>query len=167
MTTVTDGTYRDRILRLLGDRDPIESLAQTAEQVRDVVGRLGPAGLARGLAPGKWTGREILAHLADVELGLGFRIRQVLAEPGHTIQPFDQDAWAGRYASMDPALALKAFLTFREWNLALLRQLTPADFERPAVHPERGPEPLGVIVRHMAGHDINHLQQLEAIAAQG
>ena len=64
MTTVTDGSYRSRILGLLGD-----------------------AGLARSYGPGKWTGKQILAHLADAELAIGFRTRQVLAEERHTIQP--------------------------------------------------------------------------------
>lgn len=163
MGTPTDNAYRDRILAILGDREPIESLAESAGQVRAVAERLGPKGLARSYAPGKWSGAQVLAHLADTELGLGFRIRQILAEPHHRIQPFDQDAWAARYAGLDAELALRSFLALREWNLALLRQLTPAEMERSAFHPERGEEPLGIVVRHMAGHTLNHLRQLETI----
>jgi hypothetical protein len=165
MSGPTDGSYRDRILRILGDRDPVASLEESRSAVERVVGRLGAAGLARSYAPGKWMGLEVLAHLADVELGIGFRIRQVLAEPNHRIQPFDQDAWARAYAEVDPALALRAFLAFRDWNLALLRKLTPDDMQRSAHHPERGEEPLGVVVRHLAGHTLSHLRQLESLDA--
>ena len=67
---------------------------------------------------------------------------------------------------MEPELALRAYTTFREWNLALLRQLGPADLAREAFHPERGPETLGVVVRALAGHDLNHLKQLESLLDQ-
>jgi len=163
MATAADGTYRDRILGLLGEQDPLPSLERTARTVREVVGRLGPGGLTRRSGPGKWSGRQILAHLADCELAIGFRIRQVLTEDGHRIQPFDQDRWAARYDDVDPELALRAFTTFREWNLALIRQLTPEDLARETHHPERGPETLGTIVRLLAGHDLNHLRQLESL----
>ena len=163
MTAPADATYRDRILSLLGDQDPVPSLERTARGVREVVGRLGPGGLARRRGTGTWSGRQILAHLADSELAIGFRIRQVLTEDGHRIQPFDQERWAARYEDVDPELALRAFTTFREWNLALIRQLTPEDLSRETVHPERGPETLGTIVRLLAGHDLNHLRQLETL----
>jgi hypothetical protein len=41
--------------------------------------------------------------------------------------------------------------------------LAPKDLERQAVHPERGPETLGTIIRLLAGHDLNHLAQLERL----
>jgi hypothetical protein len=163
MATVTDGSYRDRILGLLGERDPLESMAATAARVEAAARRLGEGGLAKSWGPGKWTGKQILAHLADAELAIAFRIRQVLAQDRHQIQPFDESAWARRYENVDHEAALASFLAARRWNLALLRTLTPADLEREAFHPERGPETLGTIVRLLAGHDFNHLAQLERL----
>jgi hypothetical protein len=163
MTTVTDGSYRERILGLLGDAEPIASLETTAARIQETVKRLGPAGLERPYGPGKWTGRQVLAHLADCELAIGFRIRQILAEENHHIQGFDEGAWARRYATMDADVAAASLLATRRWNLALLRSLGPADLERQAIHPDRGPETLGVVIRHLAGHDINHLRQLESL----
>ena len=163
MTTVTDGSYRDRILGLLGERNPVESLPATAGRVEAVARKLGEAGLSRSYGPGKWTGKQILAHLADCELAIGFRIRQVLSEDGHRIQPFDEASWARRYENVDQEAALASFLALRKWNLALLRSLGPADLDREAFHPERGKETLGTIVRLLAGHDFNHLAQLEQL----
>ena len=60
-------------------------------------------------------------------------------------------------------MALASFLAVRKWNLALLRSLGPADLDREAFHPERGPEKLGTVVRLLAGHDFNHLAQLEQL----
>jgi hypothetical protein len=164
MTTVTDGSYRDRILGLLGERNPVESLPATAARVEDVARRLGNEGLGRSYGPGKWTGRQILAHLADAEIGIGFRIRQVMAEEKHHIQPFDESAWARRYDDgVDHEAALRSFLGLRRWNLDLIRKLGPRELQREAFHPERGPETLGTIVRLLAGHDLNHLAQLERL----
>src|ERR671923_528483 len=109
MTTVTDGSYRSRILDLLGERNPLESMEASARRIEELASRLGDAGLSRSWGPGKWTGKQILAHLADAELGVGFRVRQVLAEDHHTIQTFDESAWARRYVNVQPELAVAAF----------------------------------------------------------
>jgi hypothetical protein len=165
VTTVTDGSYRERILGLLGGRDPLQSLETSAHRILEEARRLGPAGLERSYGPGKWSGKQILAHLADAEVGTGFRTRQVLAEENHTIQPFDEGAWARRYQDVDHAAALASFQALRAWNLALFRRLRPEELAREAYHPERGPETLDTIIRLLAGHDLNHLAQLERIGA--
>ena len=64
---------------------------------------------------------------------------------------------------LDGALAVRSFAVTREWNLALVRTLSPADLARPAFHPERGSEPVEAILKMLAGHDLNHLAQLDAI----
>ena len=165
MTTVTDGSYRERILGLLGQKEPVQSLRESARRIEELARKIGPAGLEKSYAPGKWTGKQILAHLADAEIGVSFRARQVLAEENHTIQPFDEGAWARRYAEVDHHAALQSFLALRAWNVALFSRLGPQDLARQAYHPERGPETLEIIVRMLAGHDLNHLAQLETIAA--
>ena len=115
-------------------------------------------------APGKWSPREIIIHLADCELVFAFRYRQTLADDNHDIQPFDQDRWAKSYAAFDAAQGLATFTAMREWNLTLLRSLTPEQLEKRVSHPERGAMVLRTIVETAAGHDINHLRQLEAAA---
>jgi hypothetical protein len=154
-------TYTERILGLLGDRPPAASLEQTATRIEAIAQRLDASGLTRSCAPGKWTAAQVLCHLADAEIAIGFRLRQVLSQENHVIQPFDQDRWADRYAGLDGAVAARAFGALRQWNLALIRSLTPADLARPAHHPERGPESAGQIIKMLAGHDLNHLAQLE------
>jgi hypothetical protein len=163
MTSVADGGYRERLLGLLGDRNPLEALEANSKRVETVARRLGDAGLSRSYGPGKWTGKQILAHLADAEIGIGFRIRQVLSEENHRIQPWDEGSWARRYNNVDVESALASYLASRRWNLSLLRGLSSEDLEREAFHPERGPEKLATVVRVLAGHDLNHLAQLERL----
>lgn len=156
--------YRARVLALLGDRPALDSLAETAQRIEALAARLDAASYATSYAPGKWTAAQILAHLVDAEWGMGFRLRQSLAEDGHTAQPFEQDLWVNYSSRIAGPQAARTFVVLRQWTLALLRTLTPADFARSYHHPERGDETVDVLVRLLAGHDINHLAQLESIA---
>jgi len=149
----------------LGVQNPVDVLSRTPAALDSLASRLGPDGLERSLAPGKWVAREIVAHLADCEIAFGFRLRQALAEPHHMIQPFDQDAWAAPYAKLPAADALATFAALRKWNLVLFSSLNEEQFERPVLHPERGEMTFRTIVETMAGHDLNHLRQLEQIAS--
>jgi hypothetical protein len=104
--------------------------------------------------------------LADAEIAFAFRLKQTLAEGHHVIQPFDQDLWAKSYPSSDVRLALAALTALRAWNIALIRSVKPADLSKPVTHPERGTMTFQTIVETMAGHDRNHIKQMEAIAGQ-
>ena len=150
----------------LGDRDPKEVMAESPERLTSLVGTLGAAGLERSLAPGKWSARQILCHLADCEIVFAYRLRQTLAEDHHTVQPFDQDAWAGSYSNYDGQAALAVFNAVRQWNVLLVKSTDPSAFEKAVTHPERGTMTFRTIIETMAGHDLNHRRQLEAIASQ-
>jgi DinB superfamily len=163
MTTVADDTYRQRMLGLLGDHNPLEALEANSKRIEATARKLGDERLSKSYGPGKWTGKQVLAHLADAEMGVGFRVRQILAEDNHRIQPFDEGSWARRYTSVDADKALASYLALRRWNLELFRGLSAEDLEREAFHPERGPEKLGTVIRVLAGHDLNHLAQLERL----
>ena len=115
-------------------------------------------------APGKWSPREIVEHLADCELVFAFRLRQTVAENNPTIQPFDQEKWARTYAAYDTAGALETFSALRRWNLTFLHALRAEDFQRKVTHPERGEMTFQTLVDTMGGHDLNHIGQLERIA---
>ena len=150
----------------LGDQDPIRVLSATASRLAELAESLGASRIEQPIAPGKWSPRQIFTHLADCELAFGFRYRQTLAEDNHTVQPFDQDKWAVTYAAYDARQALQMFTALRHWNLALIRTLTPEQMAKAVMHPERGQETFRVLVEINAGHDINHLRQLEAVAAK-
>ena len=147
----------------LGGQDPAPVLAATPARLEALACAMTPEQLTAPRAPGKWSPREILAHLADCELAFSFRLRQVLAG-APLIQPFDQTAWSAHYAAYETPAALALFSAARAWNLTLLTQVTPEDRTLPATHPERGAMHFQTIVETMAGHDLNHLQQLEAVA---
>ena len=150
----------------LGDRDPFQVIAATAKQLSSLMDTIGSQRAEQAPAPGKWSAREILCHLADCELVFAYRLRQTLAENHHVIQPFDQDQWARNYAAYTVSQALALFSAAREWNLALLRSVSPEAMEKQVTHPERGTMTFRTMVETMGGHDINHLRQVEAIAGK-
>lgn len=150
----------------LGDRDPLEVLSATAGKLASLVRSLGPERTEKKPAPRKWNAREIICHLADCETVFAFRLRQTLAEERHEIQPFDQEKWATVYAAYDAPSALAVFSSVRRWNLAFLQAASASAFAKGVTHPERGEMTFKTIVETMAGHDLNHLTQLEAIAAR-
>ena len=141
-------------------RDPAVVIIETPERLARVLASLTAEEIEAVPAPGKWSVREVLAHLADCEIAFGFRLRQAYSGETH-LQPFDQDAWARAYGAYSAAQALATFTALRAWNVAFVRELTEADKELPAMHPERGEMVLWTIVETMAGHDSHHLMKLE------
>src|SRR5438105_12204065 len=150
----------------LGERDPLEVIAATAEKLRRSVTDLGPERAEKSPAPGKWSAREIVCHLADCDIAFGFRLRQTLAEDNPVVQPFDQEKWAQTYAGYRLDDALAAFAALRAWNMALIRKVGPAAYGKKLTHPERGEMTFKTLVETMGGHDLNHLKQVEAIAGR-
>jgi hypothetical protein len=147
----------------LGDRDALEVITGTPMRLESLANLLGPERIEFSPAPGKWSAREIICHLADCEVVFAFRLRQTLAEDHHVIQPFDQDKWARTYSGYDARAALAVFSSVRNWNLEFVRQAGQAALSKPNTHPERGAGTFGEIIETMAGHDLNHVKQLEAI----
>lgn len=155
--------YIEHILSYLGNQDPIWVLQSTPHKLDVLLETFSPEDLESSYQAGKWTAREILCHLADTELLMSYRIRQTLAHDTYTTQVMDQDMWARRYKKLDPSIAVETFKGLRRWNLALLSTLGFEDWHKELLHPERGPESVDLMVRFLAGHDLNHLTQLEKI----
>ena len=121
--------------------------------------------LSRRPAPGKWSVRAIVAHMAEDELVSTWRYRQMIENSGAVLPGFDQDEWArlGDYESWTAREALEMFRLLREANLRMLGRLTPEEWRRHGTHEERGRMTAEDLARHMAGHDQNHIAQVRRI----
>ena len=62
----------------LGGRDPLEALSDTPNQIRQLVDRWSAQDFEGTYAPGKWSFRKVLVHLAQTELALTARARFAL-----------------------------------------------------------------------------------------
>ena len=116
-------------------------------------------------APGKWSIRQIIAHLADAELVGGHRFRQVIAEDAPTLVAFDQNAWASNldYARRKPKQSLETFRRLRAENYELLKGLPESAFERAGNHSQNGRITLRQLLEGFAGHAESHARQLQEI----
>lgn len=161
----TSQQYTQRILANAEGQDPIKVQTATPKKLARLVKGVSPAKLRKRPAPEKWSVAEILAHLADVEIVIGWRLRSILGNPGTPVQAYDQNAWviAGHYEKRDPKKSIELQRTLREANLVLLKSLAPDQWKHFGQHAERGQESIELIVRMVAGHDLNHIRQIERI----
>jgi hypothetical protein len=155
----------ERYRQALGDSDPLEAMAEAPERLRKLVRGLTEAQLATRPAPGKWSIKEIVAHLADGEVILGSRYRLIAAHDQPPIAGYDQDAFVEKLgvANARTSELLDDFTLARAINIGLLVRLPEDALERVGIHAERGAESIRTLVYLYAGHDIHHLQQVETI----
>jgi len=108
---------------------------------------------------------EIIAHLADSELVSVWRYRQMIEHNDNPLAAYDQDEWAriGKYSSSESKEALDLFTALRTINLKMFLRLTPDEWQRGGIHAERGRITVQSLALHVAGHDRNHLQQIQKI----
>jgi len=160
--------YIQRILGHVDGQDPIKVQQSTAPKLKKLTRGLTPKQMTWKPEPGKWSIAEIVAHLADAEIVGSWRMRSIIGDSGTTIQPFDQDAWvsAFNYAKRDPKQSVEVFGVLRENNLAMLKALPGEAWEFYGMHLERGKETIAHVVKMFAGHDTNHLLQIERIVGQ-
>ena len=157
--------YTQRILAHTQGQDPLKVQAATPKRLDRLVKGVTTAKLRKRPAPEKWSVAEILAHLADVEIVIGWRMRSILGAPGTAVQAYDQNAWNAslHYDKRDPRKDLIQQRVLREANLAMLKTLTPEQWKQFGTHSERGQESIERIVLMVAGHDLNHIQQIESV----
>jgi len=147
----------------LGSREPLEALADTPPHIRELMDGWSEAQFERSYAPGKWTVRQVLIHLAQTELALTTRARFALTQPGYTAQAFSQDDWMPIDAGASARAALDAYTSLRRLNLEMWKALDEAQWSRGFSHPEYGELTVRWIAEQLAGHDIHHLKQLAQI----
>jgi hypothetical protein len=127
--------YRTRVLSYLGDEEPIGVQQATPSQLDRRLRDVAPKELIRRPAPEKWSIAEIEAHLADGELAMGWRLRNMLANPGAALTWWEQAVWAERlgYAQQDASLRCRD-RTDGPWD----RERFQRRHERSAVRLARG-----------------------------
>jgi uncharacterized damage-inducible protein DinB len=162
----TPEQYIQRIVGNAEGKDPLRVQRDTPKKLAALIRRLSPKQLRRRPAPGKWSIAEILAHLADAEIVGSWRLRQILSKNGVSLQPFDQDVWASTfdYGHRDPKLSLQVFQVLRANNLDMIKRLPRELWENYGMHEERGKESVAHLMKLWAGHDLNHLEQVEKLA---
>lgn len=161
----TAAAYVAALVELVGGRDPLAVMAELVPAVRRLAAGLDAGELATPETPGKWSVVEVVQHLADSEIVVGYRLRVTVAEDRPALAGYDQDAWAARlrYREVAFADALGQLDALRTANLRWLRTLTPEERRRVGIHAERGEESVDQLLTLVAGHDLVHRRQIERV----
>lgn len=150
----------------VGDRDPLAVLRESFDEYRALSRAMSPAQWEAALAPGKWTGRQVMVHVVQWEMIFGLRLRFALASPTYVIQPFDQDQLMAEANAVDGPTALAAFEAVRRMTLDFVSSLSVTQRKTRTVHADRGDIDVEDILVTLAGHGVHHLRQLQALAAR-
>ena len=132
------------------------------ELIRRVCGQIDETRLDEPSHEGRFSPREVVAHLADWEPIFLARIRQSVERPDSELEVFDEGemALAHSYAQADIEQELRKYASHRRASVEYLRSLADADWQKSSRHPERGI----LTVREQAfteiGHDMYHAEQL-------
>ncbi len=145
----------------VGSLDPGDVLRTSLDEYMHVIPRFTPPVWGQTWAPGKWTARQIMVHVAQWEMIFGIRVLCGVAAPDYTVQPMDQDELMRVQGDLvDGPSAWAAFSGVRRMNLALAQSLSRADRARRVRHPERGDIDVEHLLVTLAGHGVHHLRQL-------
>lgn len=166
--TETVQQYTIRLAGLVGDRDPLAVMGETPGRLQALVSGASAEELRWTSAPERWTIGQIAAHVTDAEIVGAWRFRAVLAEDGVALQAYDQNAWASafRYENAPAAESVGLFVALRHATLRVLRQADPARLRHAGMHAERGRESVERLMLMYAGHDLNHLAQIERLLSE-
>ena len=160
--------YSKRILKNVIDKDPMKVLAATPNRLLRLVRGLTEKQLRKPPSPGKWSISQLVCHLSDAEVVFAFRLRMTVAQSGSPLQAMDEQKWAAGlgYERANVGSKVQLFTAMRKDHLTLLKSFKRGDFERFGMHEERGKETIERMVQMYAGHDVNHLGQIEMIRKQ-
>jgi len=161
----TTEQYKARITGYVAGKDHFKVFQATPKKLAVLLKKSAGKKLTQRPQADKWSIAEIVAHLAESEIVIGYRLRMMLAANGILIQVVDQDAWQSnaRYLQTNMGKALQLFKVIRACNVAMLKSLPKKQWNCYGVHQERGKETVSRVVEMYAGHDVNHLLQIERI----
>ncbi len=160
--------YKARIASFIEGKDPIAVQRETPHVLAELVAGVPEAKLEERPAPDKWSVAELLAHFADAEIVSTWRYRQMIEHNGAPLTAYDQELWhnLGQYESRNPQESLHLFTLLRVANLRMFDKLSDEEWQRTGVHAERGPTTVKDLVRQIAGHDLNHREQIKKIVGR-
>jgi DinB family protein len=157
--------YTQRLFSYVGKDDPLKIMRSTIDRLQKYLMKTEGRRKQTG---DQWNISDLFSHFAEGELVYGYRIRAIARDSGCSIQGYDQNVWVAdsEYLRKNPKMAFDLFRSLRLANIAYLKSLTADQWERYGIHSERGRESVRHLTKMIAGHDRNHLRQVERLTKQ-
>ena len=156
--------FWNRQLELLGERDPLEVLKATPDELRARLSTHGEDAFVRSPAPTRWSGRQVIGHLLDIEWTIGYRTRTIYSDDHPTMIGMDHDRWIIEQGHGDRSAQelIDLFAGVRAVNVDFYSRLPESAWERKGKHAEALIDvSLALYIKIHGGHDLAHLQQLD------
>ena len=111
-----------------------------------------------------WTPRQVIHHVADSEAQSYARLRRLIAEPGTTIQGYDEGKWAENstlgYSELPVETAIEVYAAVRASSLSLILRLSEAQLDNKGIHSESGEYSIRDWLRTYTNHPKDHANQI-------
>jgi uncharacterized damage-inducible protein DinB len=148
--------------------DLIRRYENGVNKIENAVQGLSRDVLDREPQPGKWSIRQLIAHIADAELMAATRMRFVAAEPGAPLKAFDQDKWAAGlgYAHIPTEQALALIRALRTETATMLRGLPESAWNHTGRHEERGELSVARLLEETINHGEHHAEHIDKLKKQ-
>jgi len=113
--------------------------------------------------PGKWSTRQIVCHIADLEPVYADRMKRVIAEDNPPMAGGDPDVFAEKlaYDARDLEEEIHMIEAIRKHTAAILKTMPPETFQRTGQHSVDGPLTLETLLKRITGHIPHHIRFIE------
>jgi hypothetical protein len=145
----------------------IDTIAAMPANLRNALAGLSEAQLDTPYREGGWTVRQLVHHLADSHSMALIRNKLALTEDAPVVNAYSEKAWAELEDCSAPVECSQMILEgiHARWVL-LLRSMSPEQFARVFLHPERGPMALGQVTSLYAWHSLHHVAHIASLRAR-
>ena len=146
-------------------KDFAEKYKSATEEFLNVAQNLKPAELDKSDSEG-WTPRQVIHHMADSEVQSYARLRRLIAEPGTTIQGYDEAKWAENellgYKTEEITNSLEIIKSVRKASYNLIKRLTEKELANSGIHSETGNYTVVNWLETYTKHPVDHLNQIKS-----
>ena len=147
-------------------RDFAEKYKEATEAFLSLVNSLSSADLDRADAEG-WTPHQVIHHVADSEAQSYARLRRLIAEPGTTIQGYDEGIWAQNqtlgYGEQPIESSIEVFKAVRQSSFELILRMDEGLLENQGIHTESGDYSVRDWMNSYINHPIDHANQIKKV----
>ena len=143
------------------DQDPIALLGEQVAETQHFCERLGEQGATVPYAPGKWSTKDVLAHVADTERVMAYRALCIARGDETPLPGFDQDVYARAAGASGRPLArlLAELVATRVATVALFQGFDATAFGRRGTASGHGVS-VRALLHIILGHERHHLRIL-------
>lgn len=156
-------SYYGKYVSLVPSGDIVAALESQGAEIESVFGAIPEERGGFRYAPGKWSIRELVGHLADGERVFGYRAVTFARGDAVALPGFEQDDWSRAVEAPIAAVPLADLVAelaaLRRSHVLMFRRLAEGDWLRSGVASDN-PITVRALAHIMVGHAAHHLTVL-------